>query len=82
MYYVDYLVMTASYLKPSLTSINGSSKLSNHKRLSLQKKNQNLIKPFLASIFFLFCIIVVPEKPSKLASICEKYNSSTACQVW
>ncbi len=82
MYYVDYLTMVASYLKPSLNSINGASKLTNHKRLTEQKKNHNLIKPFLASIFFLLCMIVVPEKPSNLASICEKYNSSHACQVW
>ncbi len=82
MYYVDYLAMIASYLKPSLNSIDGVSKLSNHKRLSVQKKNQNLIKPLFASTFLLFCIIVVPEKPSNLASICEKYNSSVACQVW
>ena len=74
--------MIASYLKPSLNSIDGVSKLGNHKRLSVQKKNENLIKPLLASIFFLLCIIVVPEKPSNLASICEKYNSSLACQVW
>ena len=82
MYYVDYLTMIASYLKPSLNSINGASKLSNHKRLALKKKNQKLIKPLLASIFFLLCIVAVPEKPSNLASICEKYNSSHACQVW
>ena len=82
MYYVDYLAMIASYLKPSLNSINGVNKLTNHKRLSVQKKNQNLIKPILASIFFFLCIIAVPEKPSNLASICEKYNSSVACQVW
>ena len=82
MYYVDYLAMIASYLKPSLNSINGASKLSNHKRLSLKKENQNLIKPWLASIFFLLCIIVVPEKHSHIASVCEKYNSSIACQVW
>jgi len=82
MYYVDYLAMIASSLKPSLNSINGASKLSNHKRLSLQKENQSLIKPLLAVIFFLLCIVVVPEKPSSLASICEKYNSSSACQVW
>ena len=74
--------MIASYFKPSLNSSNGATRLSNHKRLSVQKKNQNLIKPFLASIVFLLCIIVVPEKPSNLASICEKYNSSYACQVW
>tara|TARA_Y100001968_G_scaffold108414_1_gene98046 strand:- start:46 stop:294 length:249 start_codon:yes stop_codon:yes gene_type:complete len=82
MYYVNYLAMIASYLKPSLNSINGASKLSNHKRFLVQKNNQNLIKPFFASIFFLLCVIVVPEKSSNLASTCEKYNSSLACQVW
>jgi len=82
MYYVVYLAMIASTLKPSLNSINGASKLSNHKILSLQKENQSLIKPLLAAIFFLLCIVVAPEKPSNLASICEKYYSSTACQVW
>ena len=82
MYYVDYLVMIASSLQPSLNSINGASKLSNHKRPSLHKKNQNLVKPFLGSLVFLICIIIVPEKPYDLASSCEKYNSSLACQVW
>ena len=76
--------MIASYLKPKVSSfsVDSNSKFNNHKRLSMQKKNQNLIKPLLASIFFLLCIIVVPEKPTKVASICEKYNSSVACQVW
>ena len=74
--------MIASSLKPSLNSIYGVSKLRNEKRLSLKKKNPTLIKPLLASICFLLCIAFVPEKPSNLASICQKYNSSTACQVW
>ncbi len=83
MYYVDYLAMIASCLKPSLKSINGSSNFSNHKRLPVNKSNQNLIKPLLASIFFFLCIIVVPpNKQSNIASTCEKYNSSNACQVW
>jgi len=82
MYYVDYLVMSASCLKPSLNSIHGASKFSKHKRLRVKKKNQNMIKSLFASIFFLLCIIVLPEKPSHVASICEKYNSSLACQVW
>ena len=82
MYYVDYLAMIASYLKPSLNSMNGTNKLSNHKRFSVQKKNQNLIKPLIASIVFFLCMTVVPEKSSNIASICEKYNSSLACQVW
>ena len=82
MYYVHYLAMIASYLKPSQNSTHGVSKLRNEKRLSLQKKNQTFIKPLLAAIFFLLCIVVVPERPTNLASICEKYNSSAACQVW
>ena len=82
MYYVDCLGMIASYLEPSLNPSIGVPRLRNEKRLSLQKKNQNVIKPLIASICFLFCIIAVPEKPSNVASICEKYNSSAACQVW
>ena len=82
MYYVDYLEMIASYFKPSLNSINGARKLRNDKRISLQAKNQNLTRPLFASICFLCCIVLLPEKPSNLASICEKYNSSVACQVW
>ena len=74
--------MIASYLKPSLNSTIVASKFSNHKRLHLQKKNQNAIKPLFAAICFFLCIVVEPEKPSNLASICEKYNSSVACQVW
>tara|TARA_B100001250_G_scaffold343270_1_gene311880 strand:- start:112 stop:336 length:225 start_codon:yes stop_codon:yes gene_type:complete len=74
--------MIDSSIKPSLNSVYGVSKLRNEKRLSLKKKNQNLIKPLLSSICLLLCIAFVPEKPSNLASICQKYNSSTACQVW
>ncbi len=74
--------MTASCFKPSMNSINGARKLRNDKRITVKEKNQKLIKPFLASICFIFCIILVPEKPTNVASICEKYNSSVACQVW
>ena len=74
--------MIASYLKPSLDSRNGITRLWNDKTVSVKKKNHNLIKPMIASICFLMCIVVVPERPSNLASICEKYNSSVACQVW
>ena len=74
--------MIASSLKPSLNSVNGVSKERNYERLSGQNKNQSLIKPLIASICFLLCIVFVPEKSSNIASICEKYNSSDACQVW
>ena len=82
MYYVNFLGMIASCLKPSLNSSIGAVRSRTDKKLSSQKKNQNLIKLMSASICFLFCIVVVPEKPMSLASICEKYNSSVACQVW
>ena len=75
-------LMSAFNLKPSLNTIYGASKLCNHKRLSLFKRNQNLVKPLLALVFFFLCIVIVPEKESNLASVCEKYNSSVACQVW
>ena len=78
--------MVASSFKPSLNSINGASKLRNHESLSKQNKNQSLLKPLVASICFLLCIVFVPdfvsEKSSNSTSICEKYNSSVACQVW
>tara|TARA_Y100001968_G_scaffold116931_1_gene106356 strand:- start:338 stop:562 length:225 start_codon:yes stop_codon:yes gene_type:complete len=74
--------MIASSFKPSLNSINGASKLRNHESLSGQNKNQSLIKPLFASICCLLCIAFVPEQSSNLSSICEKYNSSVACQVW
>ena len=82
MYYVDYLAMIASYLKPNQNSMHGVRRLRNDKRLSVQNKNTSLIKPLIASICFLLCIAFVPEKPTNLASICQKYNSSLACQVW
>jgi len=74
--------MIASYLKPSVNSSNGLKRLSKDKRLSVQKKNENLILPMITSLFFLICIVAVPENPNNLESICEKYNSSFACQVW
>ena len=74
--------MIASTFKPSLNSIHGVVRLRNHKRISVEKKNQNFIKPLVASICFLICIALVPEKPTNLASICQKYNSYAACQVW
>ena len=74
--------MIASSLKPSLNSVNGASKLRNYERLSGQNKNQRLLNPLIASICFLLCIAFVPDKSSNIASVCEKYNSSDACQVW
>ena len=74
--------MTASYLKPSLNSSNGLKRLANDKRFSVQKKKENLMLPIITSLCFLIFIVAVPENPSNLASICEKYNSSFACQVW
>ena len=74
--------MVASYLKPSLNSINGVGRLGNTKNLLLKKKRQTLVKPLIASICFLLCMVFVPEKPNNLASICQKYNSEVACQVW
>ena len=74
--------MIASVLKPSMNSSNGIRISSNDRRLLEHNKKNNLLKPIIASICFLLCIAVVPERPSNLASICEKYNSASACEVW
>ncbi|WP_320663541.1 hypothetical protein [Prochlorococcus sp. MIT 1223] len=37
---------------------------------------------FVPSIFILVAICSVPDSPEQLASICEKYNSPSACSVW
>ena len=74
--------MVASYLKPSVNSACGVRRLRNDKGLSVDGNNQKLIKPLIASISFLLCIAFVPEKPTNLASICQKHNSIAACQVW
>ncbi len=74
--------MSASYLQPSLNSMNGRNKFCKHKILCVIKRNQNLVRSSLALVFSLLCIVIVPENHSNLASVCEKYNSSVACQVW
>ena len=74
--------MVAPCLKPTVNSVYGVRRLRNDKRLSVYGNNQKLIKPLIASICFLLCIAFVPEKPTNLASICQKYNSIAACQVW
>tara|TARA_Y100001968_G_scaffold305267_1_gene320967 strand:- start:186 stop:410 length:225 start_codon:yes stop_codon:yes gene_type:complete len=74
--------MVASYLKPSQNSNNELSRSWNDKRFLVKKKNQNFIKLMIASICFLICIALVPERPASLASICERYHSAAACEVW
>ena len=76
--------MIASYLKPNSNSSNGIIRLrtSTSIKFSERKKNQNLTRPLMASICFLMCIVFVPERATSLASICERYNSEMACQVW
>ena len=82
MYYVDCLVMVASFLKPSLNSKNGIVRLKQCTKLSEEKNNQNLIKPLFALICLFICFVFVPERPSNLASICQKYHSASACEIW
>ena len=36
----------------------------------------------VALFSFIFAIFVAPEEPRQYASICQKHNSSHACQIW
>ena len=76
--------MIASYLKPNSNSSDGIIRLktSTSIKFSERKKNQNLSRSLIASLCFLMCIVFVPERATSLASICERYNSAMACQVW
>ena len=74
--------MVSSCLNSSLNSRNVIIRLRNNRRKSVTRKYKALVKLTFASVCFLMCIVVVPERPTKLASICEKYNPSVACQVW
>ena len=75
-------MMIASCLSPNSSSSNGIIRVSPSMKISERKKNQKLARPLIASICFLMCIVFVPERPTHLASICEKYNSVMACKVW
>ena len=74
--------MVASFLERSLGSVNTTIRLKHVRKFSNQKRNQNFLKPLMGSICLLICIAFVPERPTHLASICEKYNSADACKVW
>ena len=74
--------MIASYLKPNSNSTDGIIRLRTSIKFPERKKNHNLTRPLMASICFLMCIVFVPERATSLASICERYNSAMACQVW
>ncbi len=76
------LTMIASYLKPNSSSRDGAIRVTTSIKFSERKKNQNLTRPLIASICFLMCIVFVPERATSSASICERYNSAMACQVW
>ncbi len=76
------LMMIASYLKPNSNSSDAIIRLRTSIKFSGRKKNQNLSRPLIASICFLICIVFVPERATSVTSICEKYNSDTACKVW
>ena len=74
--------MIASYLKPNSNSSDGIIGLRASIKCSERKKNQNITRSLIASICFLMCIVFVPERATSIASICERYNSAIACQVW
>ncbi len=76
------LKMIASCLKPNSSSSDGIIRLRASIKFPERKKNQNLTRSLMASICFLMCIVFVPERSISLVSICERYNSAMACQVW
>ncbi len=62
---------TSSLLRPNLDSDG-----------SFETKIADFLRVTVGLSCILLCIVFVPEKPSHLASICERHNSPLACQVW
>ncbi len=73
--------MTASLLRASGSSLsmlprNASS------RLSIARHDGWNSVFLIALLCISLAILLVPEKPQEMASICERHNPAIACQVW
>ncbi len=53
-------------------------------QITLRAEERNRLQWFLGMVicFVGMIILFTPEKPQQVASICEKYNTTNACQVW
>ena len=49
---------------------------------SIKFKNAWSWRIAFALVCLTFAMVLVPESPQKLASICERHNPTIACQVW
>ncbi len=54
----------------------------NQSTIGLQDQNRLQFILGIVLCFVGVAILFAPEKPQQFASICEKYNSVDACQIW
>ena len=65
---------------PRTEHLEFSQRVSRHKNIQVQHHWRYSFVIALVSLSL--AILLVPEKPNELASICEKHNSVIACSVW
>ncbi len=51
-------------------------------RISPIRVDHISLKVLLPFLLILFAIVLVPERPQQLASICERHNPEVVCRVW
>ena len=76
--------MMKTFLKPDLKSktftISKSYPLLIEKDLSLV--NIKLYQKLFIFLISFLTILIIPESPSELENICERYNSTKICNFW
>ena len=76
-----FLVVASSCLRRSSVSC---VKLPNKLKVKSPSDNNLLrvVRSSIAALCISFSFLMVPENPDHFASICQRHNSVSACQVW
>ena len=81
MYYLFIVVMVGSSLRVASASYSMLPERQWPIR-SHGEEHQTIWKLSVAIAFLCCAVVLVPERPEQLASICERHNPEIACQVW
>ena len=69
--------MTSSFSYPHSYSL-----IINHSSIGIKEKNKLQLILGIVVCSIGIAIFMAPETPQQFASICQKYNTTHACQVW
>jgi len=86
-YYLHCLAMVSSSLSAIGAADGSSSMLPSRKRARVGVADHGSWLGFrfgavVAAALVTGALLIAPEQPAQLASICERHHSSAACRVW